>query len=102
MVASGSPRSRLAAPRHTISRAASSSLAMSASLNWSPWKSANGRPNWWRASRGALAPPKKGAPPASQTGRYVETAAVEPLHGDFEAVAFLAETIGDRDSAILE
>ena len=36
----GSPRSRLAAPRHSISRAASSSVAMSASLNCSAWKSA--------------------------------------------------------------
>src|SRR5207253_2740777 len=42
------------------------------------------------------------APPAKGAGRYVETAAVEPRHRDFEAVAFLAETIGDRDAAILE
>src|SRR5207248_1916895 len=40
--------------------------------------------------------------PAERAGRDVETAAVEPHHGDFEAVALLAETIGDRDAAILE
>ena len=48
-VASASPASSAAAARHTISRADSSAVAMSASLNWVTWKSAMARPNCRRS-----------------------------------------------------
>jgi hypothetical protein len=47
-VRSGSPRSDLAAATYTGRRAASSVIAMSAIMNWSPRKSAMRLPNCWR------------------------------------------------------
>src|SRR6516164_6151301 len=94
VVASGSPRSRFAAPRRTISRAASNSVAMSASLNLSAWKSASNCPNWRRSSRCSRA--------ASRAGRNIEATAVEPHHRDLEPVRLCAEPVGGRYAAILE
>jgi len=67
---------------------------MSASLNRNAWKSASGCPNCRRSSRWSRA--------AERAGGNIQPAAVEPHHRDPEAVALIAEPVGDRDAAILE
>ena len=85
MVASAAPASIAAAALNTISRAASISVAMSASLNWSAWNSAILRPNCSRvsmcsraASKQARAPPSEQAPMLTRPPSSALSAILKP------------------------
>ena len=71
LVFSGWPVSMAQAPRSTISRAASSWVAMSASLNWVFWKSPIGRPNCLRLATYSCADSRaRRAPPSEQAAMF--------------------------------
>ncbi len=91
-----------AAPRQTISRAASSSVAMSASLNCNAWNSASGLAELAAFEQIGARRLETGARAAQRAGGDIEPPAVEPHHRDLEAVALGAEPVGDRHPAILE
>ncbi len=81
----GSPRSFSVAARHTKRRAASTSVAMSASIHWIAWSSAMGLPKAWRSfayasesSRQARAMPTACAAIPIRPPSSVESAILKP------------------------
>ena len=83
-----SPRSARAAALYTISRAASIFIAMSASMNCTPWKSLTGLPNCLRslvypiaASSAPWAMPTACAPIVGRVWSRLASAVLKPVPG---------------------
>src|SRR3954454_20760690 len=112
--ASASPRSILAHARYSSSRAAAVRVSMSASLNWMPWNSLIGWPNWRRsrayAAAWAVAPwamptacaavPARGVP--APVRGDAERRVVERAERDLHPAALLADQVGGRHADLVE
>ncbi len=97
-----SPRSFSVAARSAMRRAASSSVALSASIHWMAWKSAMGRPKAWRSLAYVVAASSAALADADGLRSDPDSSAVERHHRDAEAHPGLAEqraSSGSRHSS---
>jgi hypothetical protein len=75
---------------------------MSASVNWVFWNSAIGWPNCWRSLVYRSASSRQRCAPPSEQAPMLMPPAVEPGHGDAEAVALAADEVLRRHADIVE
>ena len=98
----GGPASSSEHARYTSSAAASTWVAMSASMNWRPWKSASREPNCLRSLHVARRELERAAGDAERLRAHERPRAVERAHRVVEAAALVADEVLGGHRALVE